>query len=118
LAAPHTPVLLEEVLEWLCTTPDGTYIDATLGSRGHSEAIAKRLTCTWQRLWQGPKAMGKAETASRNKSISGPADGGESRDGETRALFFSAYGENEREVHLKPEFSRNSRASYLLSTCT
>jgi 16S rRNA (cytosine1402-N4)-methyltransferase len=44
LAAPHTPVLLEEVLEWLRIKPDGTYIDATLGAGGHSEAIAKRLT--------------------------------------------------------------------------
>jgi 16S rRNA (cytosine1402-N4)-methyltransferase len=44
LAAPHTPVLLDEVLEWLRVKPDGTYIDATLGAGGHSEAIAKRLT--------------------------------------------------------------------------
>jgi 16S rRNA (cytosine1402-N4)-methyltransferase len=44
LAAPHTPVLLEEVLEWLRIKPDGTYIDATLGAGGHSEAIARKLT--------------------------------------------------------------------------
>jgi 16S rRNA (cytosine1402-N4)-methyltransferase len=44
LAAPHTPVLLEEVLEWLRIRPDGTYIDATLGAGGHSEAIAQKLT--------------------------------------------------------------------------
>jgi 16S rRNA (cytosine1402-N4)-methyltransferase len=44
LSAPHTPVLLEEVLEWLRIRPDGTYIDATLGAGGHSEAIARRLT--------------------------------------------------------------------------
>jgi 16S rRNA (cytosine1402-N4)-methyltransferase len=43
-SAPHTPVLLEEVLEWLRIKPDGTYIDATLGAGGHSEAIAKKLT--------------------------------------------------------------------------
>jgi 16S rRNA (cytosine1402-N4)-methyltransferase len=43
-AAPHTPVLLEEVLEWLRVKPDGKYIDATLGAGGHSEAIAARLT--------------------------------------------------------------------------
>lgn len=36
-------MLLEEVLEWLRVKPDGTYIDATLGAGGHSEAIAKRL---------------------------------------------------------------------------
>jgi 16S rRNA (cytosine1402-N4)-methyltransferase len=44
LLAPHTPVLLEEVLEWLRIRPDGTYIDATLGAGGHSEAIARQLT--------------------------------------------------------------------------
>jgi len=44
LAAPHTPVLLEEVLEWLGIKPHGTYIDATLGAGGHSAAIAERLT--------------------------------------------------------------------------
>ncbi|HLZ12413.1 MAG TPA: 16S rRNA (cytosine(1402)-N(4))-methyltransferase RsmH, partial [Candidatus Acidoferrum sp.] len=41
--APHTPVLLEEVLEWLRIKPDGIYVDATLGAAGHSEAIAARL---------------------------------------------------------------------------
>src|ERR1700736_6037434 len=40
---PHTPVLLEEVLEWLRVKPDGTYIDATVGGGGHSLAIAERL---------------------------------------------------------------------------
>jgi len=42
-AVPHTPVLLDEVLEWLDVKPDGTYIDATLGAGGHSAAIAERL---------------------------------------------------------------------------
>ena len=36
--------MLEEVLEWLGIRPEGTYIDATLGAGGHSEAIAGRLT--------------------------------------------------------------------------
>ena len=36
--------MLNEVLEWLGIKPEGTYIDATLGAGGHSEAIAKRLT--------------------------------------------------------------------------
>jgi len=44
LTAAHTPVLLDEVLEWLRIKPEGTYIDATLGAGGHSEAIAARLT--------------------------------------------------------------------------
>jgi 16S rRNA (cytosine1402-N4)-methyltransferase len=44
LSAAHTPVMLKEVLEWLDIKPQGTYIDATLGAGGHSEAIAQRLS--------------------------------------------------------------------------
>jgi 16S rRNA (cytosine1402-N4)-methyltransferase len=44
LGAPHTPVLLDEVLEWLRVRPDGIYVDATLGAAGHSAAIAERLS--------------------------------------------------------------------------
>ena len=44
MGAPHTPVLLEEVLEWLRIKPDGIYVDATLGAGGHSAAIAARLS--------------------------------------------------------------------------
>ena len=44
MSAPHTPVLLDEVLEWLQIKPEGTYIDATLGAGGHSAAIAEKLT--------------------------------------------------------------------------
>src|SRR5437762_2672426 len=39
--------------------------------------------------------MGKAETASRNKNVSGAADSGESRDGGTRAVSFSDPRHNE-----------------------
>jgi 16S rRNA (cytosine1402-N4)-methyltransferase len=42
--APHTPVMLQEVLEWLRVKPEGIYVDATLGAGGHSAAIAERLT--------------------------------------------------------------------------
>jgi len=41
--APHVPVMLQEVLEWLRIRPDGIFLDATLGAGGHSEAIAERL---------------------------------------------------------------------------
>ena len=43
MAAPHTPVLLNEVLEWLRIKAEGTYVDATLGAGGHSAAIAAKL---------------------------------------------------------------------------
>ena len=42
-AESHTPVLVEEVLQWLEIRPDGIYVDATLGAGGHSAAIAQRL---------------------------------------------------------------------------
>jgi 16S rRNA (cytosine1402-N4)-methyltransferase len=44
LSAAHTPVMLEEVLEWLRIKADGIYIDATVGAGGHSEAVAKQLS--------------------------------------------------------------------------
>ncbi|MCJ7596095.1 MAG: 16S rRNA (cytosine(1402)-N(4))-methyltransferase RsmH, partial [Desulfobacterales bacterium] len=43
LPYPHRPVLVEEVLRFLVTTRDGIYVDGTVGSGGHSEAIGKRL---------------------------------------------------------------------------
>jgi 16S rRNA (cytosine1402-N4)-methyltransferase len=35
---------LDEVLNWLRIRPEGTYLDATLGTAGHAIEIAKRLT--------------------------------------------------------------------------
>ena len=40
----HTPVLRDEVLHYLQTTPDGIYIDGTLGGGGHAESIVKTLS--------------------------------------------------------------------------
>ncbi|MBU2498864.1 MAG: 16S rRNA (cytosine(1402)-N(4))-methyltransferase RsmH [Proteobacteria bacterium] len=40
---PHRPVLVEEVLGLLLTAADGIYVDGTVGSGGHSEAIGKRI---------------------------------------------------------------------------
>jgi len=43
LEFPHLPVLVDEVPEYLLTVPDGVYVDGTVGSGGHSEAIGKRI---------------------------------------------------------------------------
>ena len=40
----HTPVLLDEVLSWLQIRPEGTYLDATVGTGGYAVEIARRLT--------------------------------------------------------------------------
>jgi 16S rRNA (cytosine1402-N4)-methyltransferase len=44
LSVLHTPVLAVEVMEWLRIRPEGTYVDATVGTGGHSLEIARRLT--------------------------------------------------------------------------
>jgi 16S rRNA (cytosine1402-N4)-methyltransferase len=44
LSVLHTPVLVDEVIASLRIRPDGTYVDATAGTGGHSLEIARRLT--------------------------------------------------------------------------
>ena len=41
---PHKPVMVSEVIESLITDPDGTYVDGTVGSGGHSVEIIKKLS--------------------------------------------------------------------------
>lgn len=40
----HIPVLLQEAVENLITTPDGIYVDATFGRGSHSQAILNKLS--------------------------------------------------------------------------
>ena len=40
----HIPVLLDEVLDFLITTPNGVYVDATFGLGGHTKAFSSRLS--------------------------------------------------------------------------
>jgi 16S rRNA (cytosine1402-N4)-methyltransferase len=44
LSVLHTPVLLEPAVRWLRIRPEGTYVDATVGTGGHALEIARRLT--------------------------------------------------------------------------
>lgn len=38
-AAPHTPVMLDRIVELFASTPDGPIVDGTLGAGGHAAAI-------------------------------------------------------------------------------
>ena len=40
----HEPVLVDEVLAWLITSPDGWYLDGTVGTGGHTAAILSKLS--------------------------------------------------------------------------
>ncbi len=40
---PHEPVMVPEVIRSLVTDPEGVYVDGTVGSGGHSEAIAGKV---------------------------------------------------------------------------
>ncbi|MBW1805580.1 MAG: 16S rRNA (cytosine(1402)-N(4))-methyltransferase RsmH [Deltaproteobacteria bacterium] len=41
---PHQPVMVNEVIKALVTDPDGIYVDGTVGSGGHSEAIGEEIS--------------------------------------------------------------------------
>ena len=40
----HRPVMLREVVEQVFTSPDGIYVDGTLGTGGHSEAVCRKMS--------------------------------------------------------------------------
>jgi 16S rRNA (cytosine1402-N4)-methyltransferase len=43
---PHQPVLVHEVIRYLVTTHEGVYVDGTVGTGGHSEAILREVGVT------------------------------------------------------------------------
>lgn len=42
----HIPVLLQEVISYLLTSKNGSYVDGTIGGGGHAEALLKQLDLT------------------------------------------------------------------------
>jgi 16S rRNA (cytosine1402-N4)-methyltransferase len=40
----HQPILVDAVVDALCTDPDGEYVDATFGRGGHTRALLERLS--------------------------------------------------------------------------
>lgn len=58
----HQPVMVEEVLHFLAPRPGGTYVDATVGAGGHSEALLRMVggRCTLIGVDRDPKALARA----------------------------------------------------------
>lgn len=80
----HIPVLLKEILYFLNVKPGGRYVDATVGSGGHAEAILKAggevlgidqdlraLEITRKRLISSGFSQAKACPASNSKRVGG-----------------------------------------------
>jgi len=43
MAISHQPVMVDEVIQYLVTIPEGIYVDGTVGTGGHSLEICKRI---------------------------------------------------------------------------
>jgi 16S rRNA (cytosine1402-N4)-methyltransferase len=43
MVVTHQPVMVDEVVRYLISNPEGTYVDGTVGTGGHSLRIAERL---------------------------------------------------------------------------
>lgn len=58
----HQPVMVEEVLHFLAPRPGGTYVDATVGAGGHSEALLRTVggRCTLIGVDRDAKALARA----------------------------------------------------------
>lgn len=61
----HYPVMLNEVLESLKPQNDKTYVDATFGNGGYSEAILKAADCKVIALDRDPNVKPRAEELSK-----------------------------------------------------
>lgn len=57
----HIPVMLNEVLETLCPEAGKTYVDATFGNGGYSEAILKAANCKIIAIDRDPTVRIRAE---------------------------------------------------------
>ena len=67
MTAPHVPVLLSEVLDYLQPANGETYIDGTFGAGGYTRAILDAADCTVVAIDRDPAALeiGRAEVGRR-----------------------------------------------------
>jgi len=61
VVAPHTPVMLPEVLEALAVTAGETYVDGTFGAGGYTTAILKAADCHVIAIDRDPSAIERAQ---------------------------------------------------------
>lgn len=64
--APHVPVMLDEVLDFLSPQENKIYVDCTFGNGGYSEAILKSSSCTLYSIDRDPSVVDRAEELSQN----------------------------------------------------
>ncbi len=57
----HIPVMLKEILEYLCPADDKIYVDATFGNGGYSKAILDAANCKVIAIDRDPTVVAKAE---------------------------------------------------------
>lgn len=60
-AQKHIPVMLKEVLEHLSPQDGETYVDATFGNGGYSEAILKAANCRLIAIDRDPTVLPRVE---------------------------------------------------------
>ncbi len=64
--APHKPVMLKEMLDWLAPKDGGIYIDGTFGAGGYSRAILSAGNCKVYAIDRDPSTKKFAETLARD----------------------------------------------------
>jgi 16S rRNA (cytosine1402-N4)-methyltransferase len=75
LNAPHTPVLLDAVLQALQPVPGRVYVDATLGAGGHAKAILERIAgghaeAVLEKITDGDTEIDPKKTAGETTGLS------------------------------------------------
>jgi 16S rRNA (cytosine1402-N4)-methyltransferase len=57
----HEPVMLKEVIDWLCTSKTGIYVDGTVGGAGHSYEILRQTDASLVGIDCDDEALAAAE---------------------------------------------------------